>query len=69
MAPAKSQIPLLLDLDVPVSEVIDFPNLLDLFNWDILRRTEDRVLRGKNLMGPLLIKGLLLKPKIYHLHR
>jgi len=69
VAPAKSQSPLLLDLDVPVCEVIDFPNLFHLFKWDILRRTKDRVLRGKNLMRPLLIKGLLLEPKIQHLHR
>ena len=60
VAATKSQIPLPLDLDVPVSEVINFPNLFHLFKWDILRRTKDRVLRGKNLMRPLLIKSLLL---------
>ena len=69
MAATKSQIPLLLDFDVPVSEVIKLPNLLDLFKRDILRRPKDRVLRGNNLMRPLLIKGLLLKSKIQHLHR
>ena len=69
MAAAKSQSPLLLDLDVPVCEVIDFPDLFHLFKRDILRRPKDRVLRGNNLMRPLLIKGLLLKSKIQHLHR
>jgi len=69
VAAAKSQSSLLLDLDVPVSQVIYFPNLFHLLKRDILRRPKDRVLRGKNLMCPLLIKSLLLKPKIQHLHR
>ena len=38
VAAAKPQTPLLLDLVEPVSKVINFPNLLDLLQRDILRR-------------------------------
>ncbi len=38
IATAESQTPLLLDLVVPISKVIQFPNLLDFFQWNILRR-------------------------------
>ena len=38
VAAAKPQAPLLLDLVEPVSKVINFPDLLDLLQWDILRR-------------------------------
>jgi hypothetical protein len=69
VAAAKSQTPLLLDLVEPVSKIINFPNLLDLLQWDIFWRPWERVLRGKNIKCPLLILALLLLlSKIEHLN-